>query len=50
MLFRWKKYRVVSEYESFLAFQSCTIIAALETYTKDAKDILTKKNGVPESL
>ena len=50
MFFRWEKYRFVLVMISFSAFHFCTIIAALETYTKDAKDILTKKNGVPESL
>ena len=35
MFFRRKKYRLISQYESFLAFHFCTIIAEVETYGFD---------------
>ena len=31
MFFRREKYRLISQYESFLAFQFCTFIAEIET-------------------
>jgi len=37
MFFRWEKYRLVSQYKSFLAFHFCTMIARL---SKNPKTII----------
>ena len=43
MLFRRKKYRLVSQYLSFLAFHFCTIIAVVES--EKASETYTKYGG-----
>jgi hypothetical protein len=49
MIFRWEKYRFVSQYESFLAFQLFPMIAECCTFKAKQRpediDILTRKAG-----